>query len=391
MPTMDYQSSSVPFSSIGRSLLSLRRDQVHAMDGQHELGSSQEQELDFFQRHVADLFADLSSSGGEELLSLAWVRKLLDSFLLSQEEFRIILFNNRSILSRHPLDRLIAEFYERGVKALDICNAIRDGIEQVRQWQKHIEIVLVSLDPCNKPIGEGQLRRGKKALTDLAVLMLDEKDPASVLAQRNRSFGRNSQSSSKDCHRAGGHFRSLSWSVSRSWSAARQLQAIGNNIYAPRGNEIVSTSGLANPVFTMNSVLHFVMWALVAAIPCQDRGFQTHFSIPRSFSWGVSILSLHDKIMEESKKKERRNSVGLLKEIHQIEKCTRHLLELTDSLQLPITEEKLMELRKGMQELGIVFDALKEGLEPCERQVREVFHRIVRSRMEGLDSLHKHD
>lgn len=388
---MDYQGSSVPFAAIGRSLLSLRRDQVHAMDGHHDLGSSQEQELDFFQRHVADLFADLSSPSGDELLSLAWVRKLLDSFLLCQEEFRIILFNNRPILSRPPLDRLIAEFYDRGVKALDVCNAVRDGIEQMRQWQKHIEIVLVSLDPCNKPVGEGQLRRAKKALTDLAVLMLDEKDPASILAQRNRSFGRNSQSSGKDYHRAGGHFRSLSWSVSRSWSAARQLQAIGNSIYAPRANEIVATSGLANPVFTMNSVLHFVMWALVAAIPCQDRGLQAHFSIPRSFSWGASVLSLHDRIIEESKKRERRNSVGLLKEIHQIEKCTRHLLELTDSLQYPISEEKVMELRKGIQELGIVFDALKEGLEPCERQAREVFHRIVRSRMESLDCLHKQE
>lgn len=382
--------SSVPFAAIGRSLLSLRRDQVHAMDGQQDHGSSQEQDLDSFQRHVADHFAGLSS-GAEELLSLAWVRKLLNAFLLCHEEFRVILFNNRPNLSRPPLDRFITEFYERGVKSLDVCNAIRDGIDQVRQWQKHIEIVLVALDPSLKPMGEGQLRRAKKSLTDLAVLMLDEKDPASILAQRNRSFGRHNQNSAKDHHRAGSHLRSLSWSVSRSWSAARQLQAIGNNINAPRGNEIVATGGLVNPVFTMNSVLHFVMWALVATIPCQDRGFQTHFSIPRSFPWGASILSLHEKITEESKKRERRNTVGLLKEIHQIEKCTRHLLELTDSLQFPMAEEKEMELRKEIEELGIVYDAIKEGLEPVERQVRDVFHRIVRSRMEDLDWLRNQD
>ncbi|XP_020593381.1 uncharacterized protein LOC110033666 [Phalaenopsis equestris] len=159
MPAMDnretIQGSSVPFAVIGRSLLSLRRYQVHAIDGQHELDSSQEQELDLYQCQVADLFTGLSSSGGDELLSLSWVRKLLHSFLLCQEEFRVILFNNRPILSRPPLDRLISELYDRGVKALDVCNAICDGIEQVRQWQKHIEIVLISLNPCNKPIGEG--------------------------------------------------------------------------------------------------------------------------------------------------------------------------------------------------------------------------------------------
>ncbi|XP_020583171.1 uncharacterized protein LOC110026542 [Phalaenopsis equestris] len=378
MPAMDYQGS-----SFGRSLLSLRREQF---DAQVDPGSSREQELDSFQRLVADLFSDLASDG-EELLSLVWIRKLLEAFLLSHEEFRVILLNSGPILARAPLERLMSDFYERSVKALDICNAIRDGIEQIRQWQKHIEIVLIALDPRHNPIGEGQLRRAKKALTDLAILMLDVKDSASVLAQRNRSFGRNNTSSSKDR----GHFRSLSWSVSRSWSAAKQLQAIGNNINAPRGNDVVATNGVVNPIFTMNTMLHFVMWALVAAIPCQDRGVQTHFSIPRNFTWGPSVQLLHDRIMEESKKKERKNSLGLLKEIHQIEKCIRNLLELMDSVQFPLTEEKEVELRQGVLVLAGVHHAMKEELEPLEPQVREVFHRIVRSRTEGLDCLHKQD
>lgn len=378
MPAMDYQGS-----SFGRSLLSLRREQL---DAQLDAGSSREKELDCFQRLVADLFFDLSSDG-EELLSLLWIRKLLEAFLLSLEEFRIILFNNGPILSRAPSDRLISEFYERSVKALDICNAIRDGIDQIRQWQKHIEIVLIALEPRGNPIGEGQLRRAKKALTDLAILMLDAKGSASVLAQRNRSFGRNSSSSSKDR----GHFRSLSWSVSRSWSAVKQLQAIGNNINAPRANDVVATNGVANPIFTMNTMLQFVMWALVAAIPCQDRGLQTHFSIPRNFPWGPSVMLLHDRIMEESRKKERKNSLGLLKEIHQIEKCIRNMLELMDSVQFPFTEEKEAELRQGVLVLATVHDAIKKELEPLEPQVREVFHRIVRSRTEGLDFLHKQD
>lgn len=367
--------------------MSLRKEQL---DGQHDHGSSMEKELYAFQQLVAELFSELSS-GCEELLSLIWLRKLLGAFLLIQEKFRAILFNNRAILSRPPLDRLISEFYERSVKALDICNAIRDGIDRIRQWNKHIEIVLVALDPGLKPIGEGQIRRAKKALTDLAILMLDLKDSASVLAQRNRSFGRNTTSSSKDPRRGsgGGHFRSLSWSVSRSWSAAKQLQAIGNNICAPRGHEVVSSGGVANPVFTMNSVLHFVMWALVAAIPCQDRGIQAHFSIPRNFPWGPSVVSLHDSIVEESKKKERKNSVGLLKEIHLIEKCTRQLLELMDSVQFPLTEENEAKLRQEVKEFTDVHDAMKEEFESLEHQVREVFHWIVRSRTEGLDCLHK--
>lgn len=362
---------------------------MHAVDGNlHD--SMQDQEFESFQNQVADRFHDLASS--DDLLSLDWIRRLLDVFLCCQEEFKAILFNRKGALSRPPVDRLVTEFFERTVKALDVCNAIRDGLEQVRQWQKLMEIVICALDGNSRPqrplLGDGQFRRAKKALTDLAILMLDEKDASTaLLAQRNRSFS-HSSNAGRD-NRSVGHSRSLSWSVSRSWSAARQLQAISNNLVPPRNNEIAATNGLAVPIFTMSSVLLFVMWALVAAIPCQDRGLHAHFSLPRHFLWAGPILSLHERIVEESKRRGRKNSNGLLKEIHQIGKRARHMTELADTVQFPLTEEQESEVRRGVQEMMQLCDTLKADLDPLERQVREVFHRIVRSRTEGLDCLSK--
>ncbi|KAJ6825597.1 uncharacterized protein M6B38_377160 [Iris pallida] len=391
MPAMDYQSSSTPFASIGRSILSIRRDQVHSVDPSPS--SDQDQELESFQKHVSTLLSELSSNP-DDLLSMSWIRRLLDTFLICQEEFRVIFFNSRPLLSRAPIDRIISDFFDRAVKALDVCNAVRDGIDQIRQWSAHLDIVLAALLSRPSPLGEGQIRRAKKALADLAILMLEnDKDSSggggggggsSILSHRNRSFGRNSGSRDKK-----GHFRSLSWSVSRSWSASKQIQAIGSNLNAPRANEISATSGLAVPVYTMSSVLLFTMWSLVAAIPCQDRGIQTHFSVPRSFVWATTVLSLHEKILEESKKKERKNSCGLLREIHQIERTTRGLMDVLDSVQVPMGDEKEAEVRQMVGELAQVCEVLREGLAPLERQVREVFHRIVRSRTEGLDCLTK--
>ncbi|KAK9023662.1 hypothetical protein V6N11_003870 [Hibiscus sabdariffa] len=295
-----------PLTNIARSLLS----QVHE-ESPNDVCASHELELESFQKQVADRFHDLSFVPSDELLSLQWVRKFLDIFLCCQEEFRVILFNNKAQLTKPPMDRLIGDFYERSVKALDVCNAIRDGIEQIRQWQKLLEIVLCTL--------------------------------------------------------------------------ARQLQAIGNNLTVPRGNEIVATNGLAIPVYTMGCVLLFVMWALVAAIPCQDRGLQVPFYVPRQFPWAAPMLSLQDRIMEELKKRDRRSSCGLLREIYQVEKCSHLLGELADSVQFPLSEEKEVEVRQRVNELRLVCDAMKEGLEPLERQVREVFHMIVRSRTDWLD------
>ncbi|KAK4774268.1 hypothetical protein SAY86_009203 [Trapa natans] len=378
---------------IGRSILGIGRDHqasaatVQTMERRHSQAATPiEAELEDFQRHVTDQFLDLSSAAPDELLSLPWIGRLLDAFVCCQEEFRVILFNNQSLISRPPMDRLIAEFNERTVKALDVCNAIRDGIEQIRQWLNLLEIVKCAVENKGSNLGEGQLRRAKKALVDLAIAMLDEKDSSSTVAHRNRSFGRNNNAgSSRDSHRLSGHYRSLSWSVSRTWSAAKQIQAIGNNLNPPKGAEIVATGGLSVAVFTMSSILLFVMWTLVAAIPCQDRGLQAHFNIPRQFAWSSPVMSLHDRITEESKKRERKNSCGLLREIYQIERGSRMMNEMVDSVQLPLMEEKEAEVRVRVEEVGGVLEEVKEGLGTFERQVRVVFHRIVRSRTEGLD------
>lgn len=394
MPAADYQNSSstLSFTHIGRSLLSLRRDhQVHSMEGSttpnHQNGSL-DHDLASFQRLVTELFHDLASASQDDLLSLSWVSKLIASFLCCHENFRMVLHSHGGQVFKSPTDRMVADYFERSVKALDVCNAIRDGIEQIRQWQRLLEIVVCALDR-ERTAGEAQFRRAKKALIDLAIGMLDDKDSnsstGSSLAHRNRSFGRSRDTHHHQSHN--NHFRSLSWSVSRNWSAARQLQAIGNNLSPPKTNDLVASYGLALPVYTMNAVLLFVMWALVAAIPCQDRGLQVHFSVPRHFSWAGPMLFLHERIMEESKKRERKNACGLLKEIHQIEKCARVMNELSDSVQFPLTQKKEVEVRQRVKEVSEVCEALKNGLDPLEQQVREAFHRIVRSRTEGLHSL----
>ncbi|KAF8074208.1 hypothetical protein N665_1120s0004 [Sinapis alba] len=373
--------------SFGRSLLSLRRDQVHLMDPTEPM--SMEVELDSFQRQVAEKFIDLNASANDDkLLSLEWIGKLLDSFLCCQEEFRVIIFNHKSQLLKQPMDRLIEDYFERSVKALDVCNAIRDGIELIGQWQKLIEIVICALDASHGQLGEGEIHRAKKALIDLAIGMVDDKDSSNSLAQRNRSFTRNKDHNQHH----NGYLRSLSWSVSRSWSAAKQLQGIGNNLATPRASDVMATNGLALTVYTMTSILLFVMWVLVAAIPCQDRGLQVHFYFPRHFQWAVPVMSLHDKIMDESKKRDKRKACGLLKEINLLEKNSRMLSELIDSDNFSLTDDNGLQVKERVEELMQVRESVKEGLDPFERKVRDVFHRIVRSRTEALDSLGKvHD
>jgi len=143
----------------------------------------------------------------------------------------------------------------------------------------------------------------------------------------------------------------------------------------------------------MGCLLHLAAWALVAAVPCPDRGgaLQANHlpaAPPRAaFPWAPPLLALQERLAEEGKRKDRRNSCGLLREIHALEKCAQRLAEAIDAAPAPLTGEREAEVREAAAELAAVCAAMKDGLDPLERQVREVFHCIVRSRMEGLDSL----
>ncbi|KAG8083658.1 hypothetical protein GUJ93_ZPchr0016g2558 [Zizania palustris] len=72
--------------------------------------------------------------GGEEILSVAWIRQLLEVFILCQEVFRVVVVQarRRGVLTAAG-ERLVVEFRERAVKALDVCNAATDDTERYRQ------------------------------------------------------------------------------------------------------------------------------------------------------------------------------------------------------------------------------------------------------------------
>ncbi|KAG9132504.1 hypothetical protein Leryth_008443 [Lithospermum erythrorhizon] len=372
-----------------RSILSSRSEHVPSTEPVED-ASFPNIEFNLFEQHVDCICHDLLSAKDEEFLSIAWVQKLLTGFLSCEEEFRVILTDNRAEFSKPPMDKLVSDLFDRSIKALDICNAARDGIEKLRHQQKHLEIVLSALDPRQRMIGEGHFRRARKALMELALLTLEEKDSGSVCSRRNRSFGRTLKSKDSNRHQSG-HSRSLSWSVSHSWSATKQLQSIANNLTPPRAQDIAATNGLAILIYTMNFVLLFVLWALVAAIPCQDRSLNIHFAFPRQnsppYPWSNSLHSLHDRIIDESKNQP--NSNGLLKEICQVEKYVHHITDLVDSVQFPLNEEQKEEVRAGVEELTLLAKVFKTELDPLERQLREVFRKIMSCRTEGLEVLGK--
>ncbi|XAR53102.1 hypothetical protein NMG60_11021506 [Bertholletia excelsa] len=393
------RSSSSPFSLLRRSIFRSRKDQVHSMESDTD-SDARYSELESFQNQVHDRLSDLSADTADQFLSAAWLQKLLEAFLSCQEDFELILSKNRELITKPPLDRLVSDYFERSVKALDICNATREGIGKIRLWQSHLEIVLAALDSKQRMIGEGQIRRARKALMDLALVMLQERETgcssgsrsgcrSSSFSRRNRSFGHWKSRNDPNAPPQLSHSRSLSWSVSQSWSASKQLQSFANSLIPPRGNEVVATKGLIVPIFTMNCVVMYVLWALVVSIPCQDRGFPVQFLIPRLYSWSDPLISLRDRVMDMFRMCETRNCGGLLEEVREIENCIYRLTDMVESIEFPVKKEEKEKIERRTRELSAVFEDCKKGLEKLEQQVKEVFQKIMNCRTVGLQLLKK--
>lgn len=160
---------------------------------------------------------------------------------------------------------------------------------------------------------------------------------------------------------------------------------MSSNLAAPRGGE---PTGLVIPVYLMSSILVFVMWVMVASIPCQERtGLGVHLQLSKQFTWPQPIIALQDKIGEDWKKKEKKGRSGLLEETQRLEKLAKTLVEFAEGFKFPVEVEKAEEVAAQVAEMGDICRSMEEGLVALQMQVTELFHRIVRSRAETLDVL----
>lgn len=125
----------MPLKTLCRSFFGFGSDhnQVHSMELLDEFDIHLDNELEMFQYQVFRQFKNLSESSDDEFLSLDWLSKLLDAFVVCHEDFMAILSKNELYLSEPPLDKLLKDFFDRSIKALDICNAICDGIEKTNE------------------------------------------------------------------------------------------------------------------------------------------------------------------------------------------------------------------------------------------------------------------
>lgn len=391
-PATDHQGSFL-------SRISIRRNQIVSMDLNHE---QELEELEFFQKHVAERFSELITSPSpppssssyavaavsqpsDPILSIPWLENLLDVFMSCEAEFKAVLSTTQ--ISKSPsLERVLPELLDRILKALDLCNAVVNGIDSVRQSRRLAEIAVTALK--QRPLCDGSVRRAKRALTSLLIgLNADERrdrnSGGSGCSNQRRTTSRSWSFGPRSNVTGGGS----SGHVSKNWSAAKQIQAMVANLVLPRGAE---ASGPAMPVYIMSSVIVLVMWVLVAAVPCQTSSvLVAPLPLPKHQSWASAAVNIQERIGEELKRKEKRcgGGGGLMEEMQRMERIGLSLMEFAERFRFPADEEEEEEVAEKVDEMEEICRGMEVGLEDLQRQVRQVFHRLVRSRIEIVSVL----
>nr|CAD1837226.1 unnamed protein product [Ananas comosus var. bracteatus] len=336
-------------------LLSFRRNQVASMDTidppPNNISNSHEHHdselVDRFQSHVARRLrtllpsdSDSDSAAGAPLLSLRFLSKLLDVLVSCDREFchlLLLLLNpsSASLLSSKPA----AEFLDRSVRALDLCNAASAALLSLRHWRRQADVAASA----------AALRRRRALRRALGKLF-------AAAADSPGSGGRS----------ASARFLSKNWSGGGGGAAA------------------AAPGGMAAAAGTMSCLLAFAAWALAAAVPFLDRPAAPPPLPPRQTQWAAAMAALQERIAEECSQR-RRAGFGVLAEVRAVETRARCLTELLDKEGAPAAEED--ELSAKAAELAEACRALEEGTEPLERQVRAVFHRVATTRAEVIRCL----
>ncbi|KAF4383821.1 hypothetical protein F8388_023513 [Cannabis sativa] len=374
--------------------ISIRRNQIVSMDVNHE---QELQDLDLFQKRVSDRFSNLFSPSDESpiagagetaLLSIAWLRKLLDVYLCCEAEFKVLLLMGRdpAHISKAPLDRLVPELLDRAVKSLDICNAVTHGVEAIRHCQKLAEIAVSAWG--QKPVGDGQVRRAKKALNSLiAAMAVEDKDGigGKIFRQSLVFLG---EKEGRDPPRVRIEASGNSGLSGGEWLKGGRRRGSFKQCHPTWWRRV----GLSQPVSSTGLYnehcydVYDVGFGGCDSLPREDW-FGDSFSIPRHLSWAQPMIGLQEKIADEWKKKEKKGSFGLLDEIQKLEKLGFSLTEFAESFQFQAESDRLEEVATQVAELAETCQKMEEGLVPLQQQIREVFHKVVRTRTEVLEVL----
>ncbi|XP_024362397.1 protein BPS1, chloroplastic [Physcomitrium patens] len=328
----------------------------------HTVSASAEQcpVLHEFETRLKERLDALKPAGEEKgFLSVDWLLQAMSIVLATHANVEVLIPESQLSLSLSRDDKWVDEYLDDSAKLLDVCNVLKEGISEVEHYQMLVQLALHTLD--NKEIyGELKHSRARNALAECKEAIV-RKD-----TEYRQGFPK-----------------------SKLENCSSMLRTIGEKLVNPKGQEAYKGNGFLNAIYGAKVTTIFLCGLLVTALACKPKRPLATLSVASHYKWSPSLISLQQRVKEETDKRKNKGSIALLRELDNVDASVRRLHDVLDQhlseRAFPLSRKQARELAQAVEALRIHSSDLEQGLTPLEAQVNELFRVLIASRLALLD------
>ncbi|KAG0584567.1 hypothetical protein M758_3G219700 [Ceratodon purpureus] len=334
---------------------------LHRGGNTNNVASKRHPVLQEFETRLRDRLETLKVAGEEKsFLSIDWLLQAMSIVLATHANVEALIPESQLSLSMHRDDKWVDEYLDDSAKLLDVCNILKEGISEVEHYQMLVQFALHNLD--NREISGAELKYSRAR---------------NALAECKEAIKR------KDTEYRQG------FPKSKLENCSSMLRTMGDKLVTPKGEEAMKGNGFLNAIYGAKVTTIFLCGLLVTALACKPKRPLTNLSVASHYKWSPALVSLQQRVKEETDKRKTKGSIALLRELDSVDASVQRLHEILDrhltEKAFPLAREQATELKMEVEALRKHSADLGYGLQPLEVQVNELFRMLIASRLALLD------
>lgn len=342
-------SSSSLFASLGAALQNFSSPRnsarVSSPTGRSHPG------LSAFESELAAQLEELKSTDEAGYLSVRWLCQAIGVVLCMHASVEAFVPDLQQALADGDT-KWLDEYLDDSVKLLDVCVALREAMDEIKDYLVYVELALNTLGKGK--IGEAQLRRAKNALGKCTeALKRTDED----VSQRRSKL--------ENCS-----------------SMLRRMGEKLNMEDASKGKFFVV-------IYAAQVTTIFICGVLTAGLSFKARRPLSMISVAGQSGWAFSLSSLQQRVKEQVERKKAKGASALLEELDKTDLAVHCLEEkveqMINSRAFPLSSDQAGEMKSLVGCLRDCTAELSQGVAPLELHIGEVFKVLIASRMALLD------
>eukprot|EP00249_Psilotum_nudum_P025858 c30856_g1_i1 orf=96-1181(+) len=310
--------------------------------------------LSAFETELASRLEQLKLTDEAGYVSAAWLCQAID-VALSMHSYTEAFVPDLQLSVTQGNGKWLDEYLDGSVKLLDVCNVLRDSVDDVQKYRTFLDSALHSLE--NGSMGKAQLLRANRALLK----------SIGALKRRNEDLAQQNQRRIK------------------LETCSSMLRRIGEKFDLAD----ICKGNFFGVVYAAQITTVFVCGVLAAALCVKSRGSLSTLSIAGQAPWVFSLSSLQQRVKEQLDKKKPKGTHNLLNELEREESSVYNLQDLIEKTLLkqsfPLRDEQAKDITQAVDNIRKSSGDVGAILTTLEQRMSELFRMLISSRLILLD------